>query len=702
MKNLWSDTDAARALETYGPKWGEALALRTYTSRLLGAEPDLVLHGGGNTSVKCHHVNLFGDEVPAIYVKASGFDMASIGPEGHAGLALEGLRKLRRLAELTDAAMRDELHRQLLNPRSATPSVETLCHAFIPKTYIDHTHADAVLALTNQTEGRKWIEEALGQEAIVLDYVKPGFTLAKTASEAYDASPSSRCMVWMHHGIVTWGQSARESYEAMIEFVTKAEEFLRRRPSRPLRVQVSTPLATAEERLTKAAPIVRGLMMRSAGEPEPARFPVILRPLVTREVLDFVDSEQGRDLALTPPLTSDHLIRTKPWPLWVDQPAYEDPAKLRAQIAASLQDYGAAYDAYFERNATRLASGVSRFDSLPRVILMPGLGALCAGNTVRAADIARDITAHTLVVKAKVQSMGTYQGLAEHHLFDMEYWSFQHAKLGEKRDAPLEGRVGIITGAAGAIGSAIADELLFQGCHVALTDLPGEALENLYAELRGTYGNRVMATPLDVTDPASVAQGFEAVIRNWGGIDLVVVNAGLALAAGLTELSLEAFRKLERVNTEGSLLMLAEAGRHFKLQGAGGDIVLISTKNVFSPGAQFGAYSATKAAAHQLARIASLELAPLDVRVNMVAPDAVFSHGKRRSGLWAEVGPGRMRARGLDEAGLEEYYRNRNLLKARVTGSHVAKAVLFFATRQTPTTGATIPVDGGLPDATPR
>jgi len=188
----------------------------------------------------------------------------------------------------------------------------------------------------------------------------------------------------------------------------------------------------------------------------------------------------------------------------------------------------------------------------------------------------------------------------------------------------------------------------------------------------------------------------------WGGIDLVIINAGVALVSSLARMSLEAFRRLERVNTEGTLLILSEAAHHFELQATGGDIVLISTKNVFAPGAQFGAYSATKAAAHQLARIASLELAGIGVRVNMVSPDAVFSHGTRRSGLWAEVGPDRMRARGLDEAGLEEYYRSRNLLKAKVTARHVAKAVLFFASRQTPTTGATLPVDGGLPDATPR
>jgi NAD(P)-dependent dehydrogenase (short-subunit alcohol dehydrogenase family) len=235
-----------------------------------------------------------------------------------------------------------------------------------------------------------------------------------------------------------------------------------------------------------------------------------------------------------------------------------------------------------------------------------------------------------------------------------------------------------------------------------VTDLPGAALDGLVAELQSSFGARVAGVPLDVTDGTSIAEAFRMVILAWGGVDLLVANAGLAHVAALADLDLEAFRRLERVNVEGALLVMAEAARHFRLQGTGGDIVMVSTKNVFAPGAKFGAYSATKAAAHQLARIASLELAEHDVRVNMVAPDAVFFHGRRRSGLWAAVGPDRMRARGLDEAGLEEYYRGRNLLKARVTAEHVARAVLFFATRQTPTTGATIPVDGGLPDATPR
>lgn len=268
--------------------------------------------------------------------------------------------------------------------------------------------------------------------------------------------------------------------------------------------------------------------------------------------------------------------------------------------------------------------------------------------------------------------------------------------------APVPNKVALVTGAAGAIGAGICRGLLERGFHVAATDLDREALNALVSEFLPGAPDRIMGVPMDVSSPQSVERAFATVACRWGGIDVVVVNAGIAATGPITELDPDLFRRLEKVNVEGTLITLAEAGRYLCRQKTGGDIVLISTKNVFAPGAQFGAYSATKAASHQLARIASLEFAPFDIRVNMVAPDAVFADGQRKSGLWAAVGPSRMKARNLDEKGLQEYYRNRNLLKVSVTARHVANAVLFFATRQTPTTGATIPVDGGLPEATPR
>ena len=267
---------------------------------------------------------------------------------------------------------------------------------------------------------------------------------------------------------------------------------------------------------------------------------------------------------------------------------------------------------------------------------------------------------------------------------------------------PLENKIALVTGAAGAIGQGICLGLLEKGCRVAVSDLAGDALDRVTEKFAADFPDRAISVPMNVTDPEAVAEGFARLCAQWGGVDIVVVNAGIAHVAKLNDLKLEDFARLEKVNVEGTLLTLAEAGRVLRRQATGGDIICVSTKNVFAPGAGFGAYSATKAASHQLARIASLELAEFGIRVNMVAPDAVFSGGDARSGLWATVGPDRMKARGLDEQGLEEYYRSRNLLKARVTARHVANAVLFFATHQTPTTGATIPVDGGLPDATPR
>lgn len=702
MQNRWSDEEARHFVAQYAPRWGEDLALRTYSSRLLGAEKDLVLHGGGNTSLKGHSTNVLGEQIPAVYVKASGHDLATIEPEGHSGVDLEFLKRLRGLEDLSDAAMADEFRAHLFNPHAATPSIETLAHAFLPHKFIDHTHAGAILALSNQIDGEKRVREALGEDVVVLDYVKPGFKLAKAAAAAYELQPGRKGMVWMQHGLVTWGATARESYEAMVQLVTRAEAFLAEHASRTLVVQTLTPPSTAEKRLAAVAPLVRGLLAEPSGDPDRPWRRVILQSLVDRQTLAFVDSDRGKQIALSPPLTCDHLIRTKALPLWLDDPAYDNPPRLRQQLGAAIEDYAAAYHGYLERNRAHRVEGLTTFDPLPRVLLLPGLGAICSGKDVHAARIARDITAHTLAVKAQIAAMGTYAGLSEGHLFETEYHKLQHAKLREHDELPLAREVAVITGAAGAIGSAIAQKLLENGCHVAITDLAGQALDGLVADLSESFGDRVAGVPVDVTDPASVAQGFEVIARTWGGVDLVVINAGKALVSSLEEMRLETFQSLERVNTEGTLLMLREAGRHFKYQGTSGDIVLISTKNVFAPGAKFGAYSATKAAAHQLARIASQEMAEIGVRVNMVAPDAVFSHGTRRSGLWAEVGPDRMRARGLDEKGLEEYYQKRNLLKAKVTAEHVARAVLFFATRQTPTTGATIPVDGGLPDATPR
>lgn len=701
MDFRWSDAEAEQFLSQFASEWGEDLALRTYTSRLLGSEKALVLHGGGNTSVKGDHVNVVGEQVSALYMKASGFDLAVIEPAGHPGLDLRNLHKLRSVSDFSDEEMVREIRTHLLDYRSPTPSIETLVHAFIPKKFVDHSHADAILALTNQRNGKQLLEEIFGGDVTILDYVKPGFQLAKAVAEAFAANPDKKGMIWMKHGLVTWGENARESYESHIKLVTLAEKFLASKSTGHLALTNTTSVNDAEYRWIKIAPMLRGLLAEPTGDPDLPYERVILRALTDERTLGFVDSEVGKKLALSPPLTADHLIRTKAFPMWVDEPDYSDDGALRQQLKQVIEVFRRSYVEYLDRHWSSAEHGLKRFSSNPRALLMPGLGAICSGKDVVEADICRDILAQTLDIKAKIGGMGDYDGLTEEQIFAQEYRSLQHAKV-SLLDVRLRGQVGIVTGAAGAIGSGVARALAQNGCHVALTDLPGERLDSLFEELSVEFGSRVLNVPLDVTSQTSVDEAFNTVCSTWGGIDLFVVNAGLALVSSLSEMKLEDFQRLERVNIEGTLLVLSSAARLLEYQGTGGDVVMISTKNVFAPGANFGAYSATKAAGHQLARIASLEMAELGVRVNMVSPDAVFGEKERKSGLWAEVGPDRMRARGLDEEQLQDYYRTRNLLKSRVTAQHVANAVLFFATRQTPTTGATIPVDGGLPDSTPR
>ena len=318
-----------------------------------------------------------------------------------------------------------------------------MAHAFLPHKFIDHTHADAILALTNQRGAAEHVREALGNQVLILDYVKPGFKLAKAVAAAFDSQPNAQAMVWMRHGLVTWGETARESYEATIELVTRAEQHLERCAARPLAVHITTPPFLAEKRLAVVAPLVRGRLAEPSGDADRPYRRVILQTLTDRKTLDFVDSERGKEIALTPPLTSDHLIRTKALPLWLENPAFDDPARLRQQLGAAIEAYTVAYKSYLERNSARLPQGMASFDPLPRVLLVPGLGAICVGKDVQAARVARDITAHTLEAKAQIAAMGTYEGLSEQHLFDMEYNTLQQAKLGGKGEiAPGAGSGG--------------------------------------------------------------------------------------------------------------------------------------------------------------------------------------------------------------------------------------------------------------------
>ncbi|MDH5560438.1 MAG: bifunctional aldolase/short-chain dehydrogenase [Deltaproteobacteria bacterium] len=702
IENRWLDREAEECVLELKDSLAEDIALRIYTSRLLGRQKELVLHGGGNTSLKSVTRNLYGKETDCIYVKAAGHDLGKLKPEGLVGLELKPLLAMDGLAQMNDGSMLNELRRHLIDTGSPDPSIETLAHAFIPRKFVDHTHADSVLVLSNQKNGGRILRELYGGEVILLDYVPAGFELAKTVLEAFGENPDAKGMILMKHGVITWGETARVSYDSMIELVSKAEGFIKERSKGKNNAALEKDLSGALRDYQIIAPMIRGILSGRAAELGIKQSGVILRPLITSEIMGFLNHGRAREILTGSPLTPDHLIRIKAKPLYLDKLDFSDKDKLKKRLSDAIDLFIRDYQTYFGRNKNRLAQGEVFIDPLPKNILISGIGGIGLGVRLRDAEIARDILEQSLKAKMKIATMGgVFEGLKEPSLFDMEFRKSQINKR-QSRAGSLSGKVALVTGAAGAIGSGICNRLLSEGCLVAATDLDPLALERMRDQTGPEDQEQLQTSVMDVSEDESVRQVIGQVTALWGGIDILVINAGLAHVSSLEEMELEDFRRLEKVNVEGTLILLKRFGGYFRHQGMGGDIILISTKNVFSPGASFGAYSATKAASHQLTRVASLEFAPIGVRVNMVSPDAVFSDGEIKSGLWKEVGPGRMKARGLDEEGLEAYYRERNLLKSKVTALDVGRAVLFFATRQTPTTGATLPVDGGLPDATPR
>jgi len=703
MKSRWSDDEARQFCDRYAPRWGEPLALRVYTSRLIGADPDLVMHGGGNTSVKIVKENLLGDRVEALCVKGSGWDLDSIEPQGLPALDLSWLRRLRKLESLSDEEMVNQLRTRLFDASAPNPSVETLLHAFLPHVFIDHTHADAILALTNQPDGAGLIQKALGDRVVVVPYVMPGFRLAKLAAEMFEGKPDAEGMVLLKHGLFTFAPDARTSYERTIHYVDRAEAFLRERlrgrgPSAP-----AGDVAEARSRMAQVGPILRGLLATPSGNADQPHRRVILEHRVTPEVLALIAAPQCASLAERGPLTPDHVIRTKARHLFIGQPALQDPEALRSQLATAIAGYRTRYDAYFAEQVRAKGVTRSKLDPDPRVLLIPGVGIVCAGKTRKDAAIAADIAEHTLRIKATAEAIGRYEPLDDSELFDMEYWSLEQAKLGKEAEKPLARQVALVTGAAGAIGVATCVELAKAGAHVVLTDVDENGLERARGKVAQAAGkSSCAAVPMDVTDEESVSRAFDEACRAFGGVDIVVANAGIAHVSPLSEMDARQFQKVLDVNLGGYFLTLRAAARAMRSQGTGGNVVINASKNVFAPGADFGAYSASKAAGHQLGKVAAIELAPLGIRVNMINADAVFAEGDTPSGLWREIGPDRARSRGIPPAKLQEFYRERNLLHAEVTGTHVGRAVVFFASNQTPTTGATLPVDGGIAAAFPR
>lgn len=698
MPSRWNDDEARAACAQFAAA-GELVALRVYTSRLLGGDDTLVLHGGGNTSVKTTRRDLFGRDVEVLCVKGSGWDLGDIEPPGLPAVRLDVLRELRALDELRDEDMVNAVRGALLDATAPNPSVEALLHAFLPHAFVDHTHANAILALTDQPDPERHVRAALGDDVLVLPWIMPGFPLAKAVADAYDARPDCVGIVLARHGLFTFGDDARQSYERTIELVDRAQRYIDRQlggaPAMLSAELGPSPRDERERALELALPVLRGACAE-ANLGAPGGWQRVVTSVRTDdELAAFGLHERARQLCAQNPITPDHVIRTKGHYLYLTREDWRSSDRTRRLVA----EFELGYRRYWEQSARRVSPELM-LSPKPVVAVLAGVGLAALHATSKGARIAADIAAHTLRVKAQAHALGDYVALSDDELAEMEYWPLEMRKLGKAALPELAGQVALVTGAAGAIGCGIAEVLLERGACCVLTDVDAERLR--VVEQRLGAGARVHAVVADVTDEAQVEAVFAAAARAFGGVDVVVPNAGVAHVSAIEAMDKQAFARVLDVNTTSTMVVLQQAARVFRAQQTGGCVVLQASKNVFAPGANFSAYSASKAAALQLARIAALEFAEMGVRVNSVNADAVFGDDDVPSQLWQLVGPDRMQARGMDAAQLRDYYRERSLLKQSVTPRHVGEAVAWFAAQRTPTTGAVLPVDGGLPEAFPR
>jgi rhamnulose-1-phosphate aldolase/alcohol dehydrogenase len=702
MKCLYNENDAKQFISKYS-SIPEEMALRVYTSRLIGRDSNLVLHGGGNTSVKLKIKNIFGDIQDVIFVKGSGRDLSSIEPEGFAGLNLELIQRLRKLENMADEEMENQLLINKQDAKAPAPSVEALLHAFLPHKYIDHAHADSILVLTGQNRAHDLLKDVLGPKIAVLPYVMSGFPLAKDVAALYEANPDVEAVIIMNHGIFTFGENAKTSYELMIDYVHKAESYIRSKMPAEISSKEPEDRGAAVEKIntdaSRIAQIIRGVCACRNSEGRLRRFYTEIRQ--SSDIVSLSLSEKAAGICRSGAITPDHVIHTKNHALYLESlPEGED--ELRQAISGAVDLYKKEYNKYFQ-NHVQKRNTAAAMDPCPRICLVRGIGLIALGFTRKSARIAADIAEHTFRVKIQADAVGGYIPISESHIFDMEYWDLQQKKLHVARTPKLAGQIALVTGGGGAIGFGIADRLLAKGAMVVISDIDTSGLKKVKSILSERHDkSRVESIVCDVTKFESVENTFAEIGKRAGGVDIVIPNAGVAHVAKIEDLEADHFNKVIAVNLMGTFNVIKASIPIFKRQGTGGNIVLISSKNVFDPGAAFGAYSATKAAAHQISKIAALELAEIGVRVNMVNPDAVFENQNISSKLWDLIGPDRMKSRGLDPEGLKEYYRQRNLLKISVLAEHVGNAVVFFAADETPTTGATIPVDGGVPAAFPR
>lgn len=681
--NLWDDAAATRQ---------PALDGLVYRSTLLARDRSVVNIYGGNTSAKLTGADHVGRSVDLLWVKGSGGDMAAITEAGFAGLRLAEILPLLDRTAMTDEEMVEYLTRCAAFPNRPRQSIETLLHAFLPARHVDHTHPDAVISLACARDGQELCRRLWGPRAVWVDYTRPGFTLSLWVSRGVRAAPKADLVVMGKHGLITWGQSSRECYERTVRAITEAEEFIAGH-TRGRKVFAGTavpglPPAKRREILTHMLPVLRGTISRQR--------PAVLQIDESEPVLAFAGSEGAAALSQIGAACPDHLVHTKRVPLFVTWTPDEGVEALQARLPSAVDAYATAYARYFEE--CRKPSDQMR-DPYPRVILIPGLGMVTAGDDAQGADVSRQLYHRAIAVMEGSQRVGEFTSLTPQEAYDIEYWPLELYKL-TLRPAPgeLAGRVAVVTGGASGIGRATARRLARDGAHVAIFDINDAGAKALADELTERHGTgRGLAVRCDVTDEGAVAESFRTVVLAYGGVDVVVSNAGIALSAPIDETTLRDWNRTMEVLSTGYFLISREAFRLWKEQRMGGSLIFVASKNSVVASRNAAAYNTAKAAELHLARSLAEEGGPIGVRVNSVLPDAVLQD----SGIWdAGWRQARAAAYGIKPEELDEYYRQRTVLKVNVLPEHVAEAISFLAgPRASRTTGAALTVDGGVTSA---
>jgi rhamnose utilization protein RhaD (predicted bifunctional aldolase and dehydrogenase)/NAD(P)-dependent dehydrogenase (short-subunit alcohol dehydrogenase family) len=649
MPSLWTDAEAA----TFdGP-----LAQRVYTSRLLGRDHSLVLHGGGNTSVKIRQRNLFGDDEDILYVKGSGWDLETIEPAGFAPVRLQRVLRLATLDRLSDTQMVQELRAAMVDPSAPTPSVETILHALLPYPFVDHTHADALLAITNTDDGARRVREIYAESVVVVPYVMPGLDLARVVAEQFpkEVTPNTVGLVLLNHGFFSFGETAREAYERMVDLVSRAEAYLREHAAWDVSASDPGP-ATIQ-----SADVVA--LRRQVSEVAGA--PMILATHSGPKELAYARRRDLAEISQQGPVTPDHVIRTK----------------RLAQVGRDVAAFRAAYEAYFEQHAT---PGLTMLDPAPRVIVDPAAGVMTIGRTAQDAAIAFDVYSQTIDVVLRATALGGYRALPASDMFGVEYWDLEQAKLRRGGNPPtFAGEIALVTGAASGIGKASAEALLRRGAAVVGLDINPHICE--------LFGMRpdFLGLECDVSRPEAIDRALHEAVMTFGGLDMLVLNAGIFPSSSrIDALELAAWRRVMDVNLDANMVLLSAAYPLLKCAPRYGRVVVIGSKNVPAPGSGAAAYSASKAAVNQLARVAALEWGGDGIRVNIVHPNAVFD-----TGIWTEDV---LRSRAASYGLSVEEYRKNNVLGVEVTSRDVAEMVAeMCGPTFAKTTAAQVPVDGG-------